>query len=366
MMVGGLYHQFGQVIDETNNEINRIEINRAKALSDKIILHIRNKITGDFSLLLQDKELREDISSFLSLNVTDEFKYIYVIYKDKKGAYRYLLDGSYGVDRGEFGQKFFPLLTNIWKTSLKTGHSMCGFQKKADGLWITYLHPIIIGKKVRAVLALDISTKEYQNLNKFLIPLYNFLKVFLSVLIIIVLVVMAQMYMFYKERKKSIIDPLTKLYNRNFLKEIWHKVNLKKISIMMLDIDYFKLVNDQYGHDVGDIVLSSVARKLMGETRLEDKVIRYGGEEFLIFLRWSKSDEEVMRIADRIRVSIASEKIRISESLSINVTASIGVSVNPSKNKTLNEAIKVADRMLYIAKNKGRNRVVYANLHDSK
>ncbi|MFK5881739.1 MAG: GGDEF domain-containing protein [Sulfurospirillum sp.] len=366
VMIGGLYYQFGKVIKETNTEINKIEINRASALTDKIILHIRNKITGDFSLLFQNRNLREDISGFLSLNVTDEFKYIYVIYKDKNGVYRYLLDGSYGVDKGEFKQKFYPLLENLWAACLRAGRPMYGFQKKVDGLWITYLHPMKIGGDVKAVLVLDISTKEYQNLNKFLIPLYNFLRVFLFVLVAIILVVLMQMYMFYTERKKSIVDPLTRLYNRNYLKEIWNKITLKKIAIMMLDIDHFKLVNDKYGHDIGDIVLGSIAKKMMSETRMEDRVIRYGGEEFLIFLKWPKSDDEVIQIAERIRESIANEKIRINENLSIKASVSIGVNVNPDKSKTLKEAIRVADKMLYLAKNKGRNRAVYTHLDNSE
>ncbi len=365
IMVGGLYFQFGEVIKETNQEINKIEINRAEALTDKIIFHIKNKITGDFSLLFSDKSLREDISSFLSLNVTDEFKYIYVIYRDDKGIYRYLLDGSFGVDRGEFRQKFYPLLDNLWKTCFEIGHPVYGFQNKADGLWITYLRPIKVAGVVKAVLVLDISTQEYQNLNKFLIPLYNFLRVFLFVLVAIVLVVLVQMYMFYMERKKSIIDPLTRLYNRNYLKEIWNKINLKKTAIIMLDVDHFKMVNDKYGHDVGDIVLESIAKKLMNETRLEDRVIRYGGEEFLIFLKWPRSDDEVIQITERILKSIAKDKIRVNEDLSIGVTVSMGVNMNPSKNKTLKEAIKTADKMLYMAKNKGRDTAVYTQLDSS-
>jgi len=358
VMIGGLYYQFGKVINATNVEINKIEINRANALTDRVILHIRDKIAGNFSLLLHNKSLRKNISNFLSLNITDEFKYIYVIYRDKKGMYRYLLDGSRGADRGEFNQKFYPLLEDLWKKSFNTGRKTYGFQKKADRLWITYLHPMRIRGDIKAVLAIDISTKEYQNLNNFLIPLYNFLKIFLFVLVAIVLVVLVQMYMFYLERKKGIIDPLTRLYNRNYLKEIWNKITLKKIAIMMLDIDHFKLINDTYGHDVGDTVLSSIAKKLMGETRLEDRVIRYGGEEFLIFLKWPKNDDEVMQIANRIRKNIANEKIRITENLSINTSVSIGVNLSPKNSKTLKEAIKIADNMLYVAKDKGRNRVI--------
>ncbi len=363
VMIGGLYFQFGEVIKETNQEINKIEINRAKSLTNKIVVHVKSKIDNNFSLLFKNKALRSEISNFLSLNITNEFKYIYVIYKDKKGAYRYLLDGSLGSDKGEFKQKFYPVLENLWKSSFSSNTPVFGFQNKVDGLWVTYLRPIKIFGVTKAMLVVDISTSEYQNLNNFLVPLYNFLKIFLFVLIAIVLVVLVQLYMFYVERKKSIADPLTLLYNRNYLKEIWKKVNLKKISVMMLDIDHFKMVNDKYGHDIGDIVLSSIAKRLMRETRLEDKIIRYGGEEFLILLKWPKSDEKVVQIANRIREAIANEKIRIDEDLSINITVSIGLNIYPCRDKTFKEAIKTADKMLYLAKNKGRNTIVHTSLN---
>jgi len=361
VMITALYIQLGRIIDQTNSEINKIEIKRAQKLTNKIILHIKSQINGDISTSLGSPKSREKLNNFLSLNVTDEFKYIYVIYR-KKGVYRYLLDGSYGADRGEYKQKFFPLLDRLWQSGFKSRFPIFGFQKKADGLWLTYLHPINIGGKIVAVLALDISTSEYQTLKKLLIPLREFLRIFLLVLLISMLVILVQIYMFYTERKKSIIDPLTLLYNRNYLKEIWKKINLEKVSIMMLDIDHFKLINDNYGHDVGDIVLGLIAKRITYETRFEDKIIRYGGEEFLILLKWPKSNEKVVQIANRIRESIANEKIRISEDLNISITVSIGLNINPSKDKTLKEAIKTADKMLYLAKNKGRNRLVHTHL----
>ncbi len=357
VMITALYVQLGRVIDQTNKEVNNIEIKRAYNLTNKIILHIKSELNGDISSILSSPKSREKLNSFLSLNVTDEFKYIYVISRDKKGVYRYLLDGSYGADRGEYRQKFFPLLKELWQSSFNSRLPVFGFQKKADGLWLTYLHSIRIGGRVVAVLALDISTSEYQTLKRLLVPLREFLKIFLFVLLVSIIVILMQIYMFYKERKKSIIDPLTRLYNRNYLKEIWNRINLKKTAILMLDIDHFKSVNDKYGHDVGDVVLSSVAKRLMRDTRLEDRIIRYGGEEFLILVKWPKSDDEVLQIANRICKNMAKEKIRINEDMNLHITISIGVNLNPQRDGSLKNAIKKADKMLYIAKNRGRNRV---------
>ncbi len=359
IMIGGLYLQFASVIKQTNQEVYQIELSRATTLSTKISRYIKKEAPNGFIDTYKKKNLRKKLNSFLSLYITDEFKYIYMIYKDKYGSYRYLLDGSYGVDRGEFRQKFNPLLSDLWKKSFEVKKSVYGFQNKIDGLWVTYLHPIVTNNQIQAVLALDISTREYQNLNNFLNPLYSFLRVFLFVLVVIVLIIFIQTYMFYKVRKKSIIDPLTRLYNRNYLKEIWNKVNLEKIAILMVDIDFFKKINDAHGHFIGDMVISSVAKRLINETRLEDRVIRYGGEEFLIFLKWPKDDDEVLQIANRILTKISSESIRVDEDLNIFLTVSIGVNLNPAKSKSLKGAIDVADKMLYQAKKNGRNRVEF-------
>ncbi len=363
VMIAGLYFQFHRVIDKTNLEINKIELNRAKALSEKITTHIKTYKAEDFSQIFENANLRKKLSNFLSLYITEEFKYIYVIYKDEKNEYRYLLDGSSGKDKGEFGQRFLPLLGKIWKQSFQSKHFVYGIQEKADGLWVTFLQPIEIEGLTKLVLVLDISTKEYDNLKRFLMPLYSFLRFFISVLTIIILLIIIQMYMFYKERKRSTIDTLTRLYNRNYLKEISGSINLNKVAIMMLDIDHFKSINDSYGHDIGDIVLSSIAKKIVNETRLEDRVIRYGGEEFLILLRWRRNRKEVMKIAERIRKNISKENLRVDNDLSLQITISIGVNTDPDECKSLEKAIKRADKMLYLAKNSGRNKVEYSSSH---
>ena len=134
------------------------------------------------------------------------------------------------------------------------------------------------------------------------------------------------------------------------------------MAIFMLDIDFFKLVNDEYGHDVGDIVLASVAKQLLSETRLNDKVIRYGGEEFLIIIKSVKNRNSILDIAERIRSNIEKDIIRIDDSLNISITVSIGVNLSVRSFSNINKAIKQADKMLYKAKLNGRNRIeVYAN-----
>jgi len=161
------------------------------------------------------------------------------------------------------------------------------------------------------------------------------------------------------EEEKEIIekianrDQLTNLYNRryleNFQKEIYH--NQIPFGLIILDIDYFKTINDCYGHEIGDTVLLSFAKLLQEETRTDDIVIRYGGEEFIIIYK-RITEKILLSNAERLRKSI--EKMTFYDNQ--HITASFGI-VMLDKNFDIYENIKKADIALYRAKEKGRNRV---------
>jgi diguanylate cyclase (GGDEF)-like protein/PAS domain S-box-containing protein len=128
-------------------------------------------------------------------------------------------------------------------------------------------------------------------------------------------------------------------------------------GVVVFDLDHFKLVNDSYGHLVGDEVLASLARVLRDTARDGDLVGRFGGEEFIAFLPGAGL-EDAKRFAERVRVAIGEAKVRIGDEAKVGVTISAGVAAIPSCADSLQEAIRVADDRLFIAKRAGRNRVV--------
>ncbi|WP_457561355.1 GGDEF domain-containing protein [Caminibacter sp.] len=162
---------------------------------------------------------------------------------------------------------------------------------------------------------------------------------------------------------QSIKDPLTGLFNRRYLENILVPVinsalrRNEKIGFLMIDMDYFKKVNDTYGHSAGDIVLKKMAEILKKNVRKSDIVIRYGGEEFLILLQNIKSAEDALEVAEKIRKEIESAEFDIGER-KIKKTASIGVALFPDECKKSWECIKAADSALYEAKKTGRNKVI--------
>jgi diguanylate cyclase (GGDEF)-like protein len=160
-------------------------------------------------------------------------------------------------------------------------------------------------------------------------------------------------------------DSLTGLYNRCYVMEKMESEMNRSlrhgspVSLLMLDIDYFKRVNDEFGHPTGDEVLKSVGQVLRESCRVYDVPARYGGEEFCVILPETKVGNTTT-VAERIRARLASNPIQAGDA-SITVTASIGIAGldTTSDDAALSASLLVdrADRALYSAKHRGRNRV---------
>ncbi len=359
-----IYTKFDSTLHYTFINVTNMELKNLKRVTEAIVGNITMNIKQGsiYEQLKHNKKLREKLNKILSLYVNDEMKYVYVIYRDKKGRYRYLLDGSkIAKERGAFNQIFIPV-SNIWDTCFKTKKDIFTVQKNIASLWITYLYPIIINKKMQAVLALDISTITDKKIERSLIPLRMYLKYLIMFMFIVIFTTAFQIYLLIRERKVSRIDALTRLYNRLYLQEKMDTIPLRKIAVAMVDIDHFKDVNDTFGHDVGDVVLRNIAKRLIVYTRAEDIVIRYGGEEFLIIfeLESGKKDiDNIINVAKRIQKQVSESPIRAGD-IGVSVTVSMGLDPYTYKRRSLEESISIADLMLYSAKRKGRNRVEIA------
>ena len=158
-----------------------------------------------------------------------------------------------------------------------------------------------------------------------------------------------------------VIDHLTGVWNRQSmsfkLNEEYERVlrNDSQCTICMMDLDHFKRVNDNYGHIVGDQVLQSVIERCVSQLRSYDSVFRYGGEEFLISLPETDSDD-AHKMIERLRHSIEMEPVTTNEGQSISLTASFGISQFTSV-KEVEKAISEADSALLYAKTNGRNQI---------
>lgn len=161
--------------------------------------------------------------------------------------------------------------------------------------------------------------------------------------------------------ESSQIDSLTSLHNRRWLEEMYTREMKRshagdfKLCAFMIDIDFFKKVNDTYGHLAGDVVLIEVARTLNQSLRPSDMPVRFGGEEFSVFLPGTTTKNAKI-IAERIRANIEKKEIKLPDDTVIKVTVSIGFAEREG-NDTVKSLIEKADKALYQAKQNNRNRV---------
>jgi len=170
-----------------------------------------------------------------------------------------------------------------------------------------------------------------------------------------------------KTKLQSTKDFLTGTLTRRAYEDELHKFEnefqreQKNFAIIFFDIDHFKKVNDNYGHDCGDSVLKTFAALLLKLTRDIDIVGRYGGEEFVVALHY-KSLVELDKYVARIKSVITKNKF-IYQNLKLKITFSAGIQIR-SNNKTLEETINNADKLLYKAKQTGRNKIIFWDGHE--
>ena len=167
-----------------------------------------------------------------------------------------------------------------------------------------------------------------------------------------------------KLSEQAIRDPLTSLYNRRYLEETIerevHRADRENLplSIIMLDLDHFKQVNDTYGHDAGDLMLKMLSGLLQKECRKGDVACRYGGEEFCIIMPGAPLEIASER-AERWRILFSQQSMKY-KNKTVHATASFGVATYPHHGLDGRQVIASADQALYVAKQNGRNQVMLA------
>ena len=207
-------------------------------------------------------------------------------------------------------------------------------------------------------LIISITSKDKNELNKinsFIKSIENYLEAAKPVI--------ESKILMSKLRDTSLKDAMTGLYNRRFLEEFIDTVTSQAkrehttYSVLMLDVDFFKSVNDTYGHDIGDKVIVKIGEVILSNIRESDLAIRYGGEEFVILLH-NASDEGTQNIASKIHSEFAKLVFDAGNGETIQKTMSIGIAKFPKDGDSIWKCIKFADTALYVAKTTGRNKIV--------
>lgn len=169
--------------------------------------------------------------------------------------------------------------------------------------------------------------------------------------------------LYNKVKESSIRDPLLQIYNRRyFFNELENRVKENPrqcFSIVMIDLDDFKKINDRYGHQFGDEVLIQTVKLIEKSIDSEDIIARYGGEEIVLFINQAQNKQNSLEKVESIRKRVGENVIRFG-TIETSITASFGVSFYPDHSLNLDELVDAADKHLYKAKQTGKNRVISA------
>jgi two-component system cell cycle response regulator len=177
---------------------------------------------------------------------------------------------------------------------------------------------------------------------------------------------------FYQDRLRAdfgtvlelaLTDPLTGLYNQRYLmrhlRGLLESGQGHDIAVLMVDVDHFKSVNDEYGHAAGDSALRTIADALRANTRVFDSLARYGGEEFVVAMPGTNADD-AMQAAERLRVAVEATPFAWPQGGQFRLTVSIGIACSGEPRPTPEALLHAADLALYEAKRAGRNRIEVA------
>lgn len=168
-------------------------------------------------------------------------------------------------------------------------------------------------------------------------------------------------FMYTRTKQMTLVDPLTGLYNRRHFDKCFEREFMRAkrygnaLSIAVIDVDFFKNINDTHGHSFGDFVLREIAYLATSTVRTTDMIFRYGGEEFAIIFTETDRDSAIIPL-ERLRQIIEEHNFRFNNN-EIKVTISIGVS-SDTQAETPQQMFDNADRALYKAKEDGRNRII--------
>lgn len=317
--------------------------------------------------LINKQDLREKIEKNLSLLLTSNIKYAYLLYRDDRGIFRFLADGAIDSEKAFLNQKF-DIDNSRWLEIFDTKKPLIIEHGYLQQISITYLVPIIRNNEVELILAVDFSIKKIEDINKILNWMKYTIVAIIFIVIIFLIIFLIQTFKYLAIKKSAFTDKLTGVYNRNYLQESENFINLNDYILATLDIDYFKAVNDTYGHDVGDKILTKTAQIITSIVRAkEDIVIRYGGEEFIVLAKINRNDNlSAINVIERIFKNIQEAEFYINHSEFIKITVSIGVNLVPYKSRSFSDAFKLADLALYNAKNKGRNNIEIYDERENK
>ncbi|RRS32515.1 MAG: hypothetical protein P794_01085 [Epsilonproteobacteria bacterium (ex Lamellibrachia satsuma)] len=351
LILFALYLQFS--ISKSTAKLKNEEIKKTERYAERITRYIQSETNSTTlkSYLEVHPDKREALNKMLHAFLTKEIQYIFLLYKDEKKHYRFLLDGSLN-DPVEYNTIFFPkskLFDHVYKTQKPQ------IIKQSEGveeIWLSLLSPIVKDGETQALLVMDLSKTYGDYLNDFNLPIVYLVALMQLFLLISFFFLAYLAYSFYRLKKSILIDPLTSAYTKLYLKEFFDVKKVNQYNAMLIDIDAFKLINEKYGHETGDIVLKLFTKEMVSLLPKEARVIHTGGSEFFVFMK--KNSADLKEIAEKVFKGLTKKRYLI-DNETISLTLSMSAMVIPEDVEYIGNVQRFLDAKLLEIKNRGKN-----------
>ena len=341
-----------------------LSIDGIDKMADETIAFITKDTDSLVDTHYKNEEIRERNEFELSRLKRGNISSVFIVFL-QKGQLFYLLDTATR-EKSEFGELFQAEDLRVFEKIIEEKHSQTFIQNGLKDLGFTLIKPILEEGKVVAFLMLDYKQK---SLDEMITKVVDYMLITKDVLaflgLILLLLGLYLLYlMFIKENRYLIAN--TNALKRNYLMDNYEKVNFVNYYISLINIDFFRRINDIYGEEIGDELIVELMRNISLHLRKQDVFIQYSGEEFLLFIyKENLSVHNFKLMMEEIRMMVENLEFYVDEN-PVYMTISMGILLESQNSKSLQDAIYKADVALYKAKHNGRNRVYSYELSNDK
>ena len=347
-------------VQKSTDKLKNQEIEKSEQYAYKISQLIQSRTGDDIELkLTQDPQLRTHLNEVLQAFLTKQYQYIFILQKDKKGKYRFLLDGSKD-DPETYKTVFFPkseLFNRVYKTQQM---QIVNQSEGVEHIWLSLVYPIVNEGKTDALLVLDLSEKYGKYLSNFNSPLLNVVWMMQIFLISSLLLLIFLTYRYYRLRHNLLVDKLTSANTKVFLDEFFNRYKVDNFNAILIDMDEFKAVNQKFCYEFGDKIIKEFVVTIKSSLPKNSNIIRTGGTEF--FLLIPKDAGDIESLTEKLFQTLKEKKYLVDNEV---ITQAVSMSaVNILKKTTSIKSIqRLLDEKLLEIKNKGKNNFAILGLN---
>ena len=342
-------------IVKSTQKLRGEELVKTEQYAQKIATLIRQKTDNTIlETLEKNRGVREDLNKILEAFLTKQFIYMFVLYQDANGHFRFLLDGSLKKEEKAAFKEIFIPKSNKFVEAYTTGKMQIIEQKKVgdtEDIWMTILYPILVDGKTEALLSLELSSTYANYLNTFNSPLMRIVHWMQLFLLVSMIMLIFLAYRYYHLNHSLTIDKTT-AYTKYYINNFFSKKKITEYDAFLVDIDEFKDINKKYGYAFGDKLIKMFVQRMKNKLIYGSKIVASGGAEFLIFLPKTTHDFKTLTEAFYKEIKTIPYEL---DGHTLYLQVSMSALRISSESKLYSDVQRVLDEHLMLVKNKGKN-----------